>query len=117
MTDTGGPQVGWERIASIPAKSWGVKRQSAAEALARTWDGLVAPAMTDATAGCAASQETASSRRVRPCERANAARDSTMARFASVRRLGVAAGGEAGSLRGGLAPTVLSGQQAAGQGK
>src|ERR1019366_1923508 len=50
------------RIASIAARSGAASRQPAADELLFTCSGDFAPAITDATAGCAASPETAKSR-------------------------------------------------------
>ena len=50
--------------ASTAARSSGVSRQFAVAALPRTCSGFVAPAMTDATAGCASSHANASSNSV-----------------------------------------------------
>ena len=53
-------------MAPISRTSWSVIAQSAALTLAGTCSGFVAPAMTDATEGLAASHAMASSRMVWP---------------------------------------------------
>ena len=57
----------WGTMASMSLRSSADSCHSAATALARTWAGLVAPAMTEATHGWAASHEKASSSRLCPC--------------------------------------------------
>jgi len=72
--------------ASIAARSSAAGRQPAAPTLARTCAGVVAPAITDATGACAASQEIARSRIVCPRAAANDDSFSTIARFSSLRK-------------------------------
>src|SRR5690349_967533 len=73
---------------SISASSPGLSCQFTAFAFARTCSGLLAPAMTDATALCQSNQENANSRMVWPFDSTNLISDSTIARFCSVKTLG-----------------------------
>ena len=63
--------VGTGRMAFTSATSASVNRHVVARALARTCSGVVAPAMTDATAGRRASQDSANSSTERPRDSAN----------------------------------------------
>src|SRR5205814_4012547 len=75
-------------IASIRARSSALSCQAAAFAFVRTWLGLLAPAITDATGLCESNQEKANSRMEWPFDSANSMSDSTIARFSSVKTLG-----------------------------
>ena len=73
---------------SISASSAAVGRHVIAAAFALTCSGEVAPAMTEAMPGCAASHENASSRRVCPRCETNSINASTIARLRSVYTFG-----------------------------
>ena len=93
------------------ARSAALSCQPAALALARTWSGVVAPAMTEVTPAWAASQAMASSSSEWPCCSANLASASIRSKFSSVATL--SAKNVSTSSRepsGKASPLVLAGQ-------
>src|SRR5690606_34285564 len=75
-------------MASSSTRSWASRVHEPAATLARTWSGVRAPALTEATAGWAARPEIATVSRSTPRSRPNAVRASTLSKSAPASRSG-----------------------------